>query len=102
MTKYKQYFQQMVEQNTELFESFREIHDLFLKNRLAHQDEFNEIGRDVVDVIRDWERRLCASMGRGQFGGYSHRLADKFWDEVRKSFSAIDLIGVRIKKEAND
>ena len=102
MTKYKEYYQKMVEENAELFESFREIHDLYAKNKFAHQDEFNEIGYEVIEVIRDWERRLCSAMGRGKYSSYSHRLADKFKEEIRKTLPLIDVIGVKIKKPAKN
>jgi len=94
--KYKQYYQKMVKENQKLFDNFKEVHDKFKQDRPKWSDEYNEVGRDVVDVMRDWERRLCSAMGKGQFSQYSYRLADKFKDAVRKDFELIDLVGVKI------
>ncbi len=98
MPKYKQYYQKMIDENKDLFFKFLNIHDKFKADKLKWSDQFNEVGRDVMDVIRDWERRLCSAMGKGQYSSYSHRLADKFKDEVRKDYELIDLVGVKVKK----
>lgn len=102
MPKYKDYYKLMIEQNKKLFDEFKIIHDDFEaslggRNETQAREKYNKFGRDVVDVIRDWERRLCSAMGRGQFSDYSHKLAEKYWDEVRKNFALIDQVGVKVK-----
>ncbi len=100
MPKYKDYYQKMFDQNKELFLEFMTIHDKFQKDRQAHQEEYNQKGREVVDIIRDWERRLCSGQSKGKYARYSHRTADKFWDIIRKDYPLIDLVGVKITKRA--
>ncbi|NCN45231.1 MAG: hypothetical protein COU63_04595 [Candidatus Pacebacteria bacterium CG10_big_fil_rev_8_21_14_0_10_36_11] len=97
--KYKQYFTQMEEQNKEIFADFFRVHQLFELDGTKYEEEFHKTGQRVVDVIRDWDRRLCSAMGRGAFSQYSQTLSEKFWDEARKTFPLIDRVGVRVKKK---
>ena len=64
MTKYKQYFQEMIAKNQDLFADFKKIHDLFAADRLKYQDQYNTQGAVVNEVIREWEKRLCLRMER--------------------------------------
>lgn len=96
--KYKQYFSQMEEQNKQLFADFFRIHQLFELDREKHEAEFHQVGQQVVDIIRDWDRRLCSAMGKGAFSQYSQKLSEKFWDEARKSFPLIDKVGVKVRQ----
>ncbi|HEX9817345.1 MAG TPA: hypothetical protein VGA89_00395 [Patescibacteria group bacterium] len=93
-TKYKQYFQQMCEQNQTLFGEFAQIHQRYETEPVRYQSIFNGVGRQVTEVVRDWDRRLCSAMGRGQFSQYSQKLSEKFWAEVRSFFPLIDQVGV--------
>ncbi len=99
--KYKQYFILMEEQNKQLFADFFRIHQLFELEGAKHEAKFHQVGQQVVDVIRDWDRRLCSAMGRGAFSQYSQKLSEKFWAEARKTFPLIDKVGVRVKKTIN-
>jgi len=94
MTKYKEYFIKMTEENKELFSQFKMIHDQYTLDPDKWKGTFNYEGKKVQDVIRDWERRLCQHSERGKFGVFSENLSDKFWSEVRKMFPKIDYIGV--------
>ena len=87
----------MTDQNEDLFNSFEKIHANFVLDEKKHADKFHLVGRDVVDIIRFWERKLCSGMERGNNSVYSDKLADKFWDEVRSRFSHIDMVGVKSK-----
>lgn len=87
----------MVEQNQALFDEFGAIHDRYQAEPVRYQAIFNNLGRQVTDVARDWDRRLCSAMGRGKFSQYSQTLSEKFWGEIRKLFPAIDRVGVKIK-----
>lgn len=92
--KYKQFYQLMWENNEPLLKDFQKIHDAFQDNPGAHAREFHGVGRDVLDVMRDWERRLCHGMEKGKFAAYSATLAEKFWAEIKKDFPLIDQVGV--------
>lgn len=93
-TKYKQYYQNMLVQNEKMFADFKKIHDHY-EAQVIDQAEYNRHGLKVVDVIRDWDRRLCSAMGRGAFSKYSEQLSDKFWSEVRKDYPLIDKVGIK-------
>jgi hypothetical protein len=96
LQKYKKYYQLMVEQNKDLFDRFLLTHTAFVQNMTDQkvQHKFHQEGRDVLDVIRFWERKLCAGMERGTNGQYSSKVAEKFWNEVRKTYTHIDVVGV--------
>lgn len=96
--KYKQYFTLMEEQNKKLFADFFRVHQLFELEGAKYEEEFHQVGQKLVDVIRDWDRRLCAAMGKGAYSQYSQKLSEKFWDEARNVFPLIDRVGVRVKK----
>lgn len=84
----------MVTQNQELFKNFSEVHARYNPDTKSGQTEFNDLGRDVQDVIRDWEDRLCSHSENTKFGKFSTQLSDKFWAEIRKAFPKIDHIGL--------
>ena len=84
----------MIDENKSLFAKFFTVHELYTKDPIAHQTEFNTIGRQIQDVIHDYERRLCGKTEGGQFSKFSQNLSEKFWDIIRKDFPKIDYIGV--------
>lgn len=88
MPKYKEYYQQMIDVNRELFDKFSTL------DPAVNETEFNEVGRKVQDVIRDYEDRLCGHSESSQYGKFSSTLADKFWDLIRADFPKVDYIGV--------
>lgn len=93
--KYKEIYQKIKSEHQVLFDQFRPIHDGYKTDRKAFSQQFHAVGQEVVDLLRDAERRLCSSMERGQFALYSHKVSDKFWEEVKKDFSHVELVGVR-------
>ncbi len=84
----------MMEKNKELFDNFDDIHREYGLNPQQWQKIFNEYGREVVELVRDYERRLCSNMATGKFGLFSKNLSDKLWGLVRKKFPKIDFVGV--------
>jgi len=98
MTKYKEYFQRMINENKDLFESFKQLHDAYAMNQESWQEKFNAEGAKISEVIREYENRLCANTERGMYNHYSAGLAQKFQDEVRAHFPMIDHIGLKIEK----
>lgn len=93
MTKSEEFFQRMLQLNKAQFEIFEKIHTQYLKNPDQNQKEFNAIGADTMDIIRDWENRLCGKSESTQYGKFSSGLADKFWSLVRTKFPKIDYVG---------
>lgn len=90
----------MVTQNQKMFDDFLRIHNNFVINAEKHAAQFHDEGRDVLDMIRFWERKLCSGMEKGKNGQYSSKLAEKFWAEVRKHYTHIDQVGVQITKKS--
>jgi len=94
MTKYREAVQTMLEENKELFDEFRAIHDAYVVNPAINQAKYNSIGSTVMDVVRDYERKLCAKMGGGMYSKFSANLSEKFMEEIQKIFPKIMFIGV--------
>lgn len=88
---------EMVETNQEIFNVFMDLHDKYTKDPVKWQNDFNTTGKKIVEIIREWERKLCSHSERGKFAKFSDKLAEKFWSEVRKDFPKIDFVGVTIK-----
>jgi len=95
MTKYRQYFREMVDQHAEVFAAFKVIHDGYESDRKAWSQQFHAEGQSIVDLIREYERRLCSGMERGKNGMFSARVAEKFWAEVKTYLPSIERVGVR-------
>lgn len=95
MTKYRKYFQQMLDKYPRQFTRFKEVHDNYALDPDKWKDLFNIEGEMVMEIIREWERRLCSHSERGQYGKFSSNLADKFMDQVRAFFPKIDFVGVK-------
>ncbi|MCS7092186.1 MAG: hypothetical protein NZM26_02445 [Patescibacteria group bacterium] len=94
MPKYKDYVIKMINENKEIFEEFKAIHDKYALDPDGLQTEFNKKGEIVRDIIREYENKLCANTERGTFARYSGGLAEKFQNEIRKIFPMIDHIGL--------
>lgn len=77
-----------------LFTEFRAIHDNYAKDPDPWKAEFNRVGRQVQEVVHDYERRLCGKTESGQYSKFSGGLSEKFWNELRAVFPKIDYIGV--------
>ena len=97
MQKYKAMVAKMVEENKELFDNFADIHREYAMNPREWQKLLNQYGAEVVEVIRQYERKLCANMATGKYGQFSSNLSEKFWAEVKKLFPKIDFVGVTIE-----
>lgn len=97
MTKYKEYFQKMLGENTELFENYRQLHEKYKLNEVT-QEEYNDSGKPILSLIREYEDRLCRQTESGGYSAYSGNLAEKFWEEIRREFPLVDRIGIIVKK----
>lgn len=93
MTKTDQYFTLMLEQNQEMFKVFREVHDEYTNDPQRYQELFNEIGRDVQDVVRRYENMLCSHSEGSGYGKFSTKLSEKFQARIVKEFPKYNAIG---------
>jgi hypothetical protein len=96
MRQYQKFFADMISDNKELFDNFQSVHDAYVLNPELNQQRFNQIGAEVVDVIREYERKLCGNMNSGAYGAFSQNLSQKFWDEIRKVYRKIDFVGATV------
>lgn len=94
MTKYQKYFQEMLEENTELFAAFKHIHDKYVENPEVFQEEFSAKGEEILEIIRSYEKSLCLKSTTSMYSKFAINLSEKFWDAVRGYFPKIDFVGV--------
>jgi len=97
MTKFREYFQRMIDSNKEAFAEFKMIHDEYALNQDINQEKYNEAGKKILVIIKEWESKLCHQQEK-TYSQYAGKLAEKFMDEVRKEFPMIDYIGIIVKK----
>lgn len=93
-TRYKEAYDQMITDNSALFEEFRQIHDKYSQTPSEYSDKFNELGKLVMAQVRRYEDILCKRSEVHGFGEYTSKLAEKFQNEVRRNFPKIDEVGV--------
>lgn len=94
MRQYQVTYTQMIDQNADLFKRFYSIHEQYVLDPKTNQEAFNAIGREVQDVVHDYERRLCGKTESGMYSKFSSNLSEKFWGLLRQDFPKIDFIGV--------
>lgn len=94
--KYKRIFNSIWEKNKDLFQEFFIINNDYSDpgKRKDLEDNFQEVGKKVKDLLLEGEQDLCRQMEKSTHRTYSSNLADKYWNEVRKYFKYIDLVGV--------
>lgn len=88
----------MIDENRELFQSFSLLHDQYAKDQDGLQEKFNKAGERILDIIREYENRLCRNTERGIYSKFSGNLAEKFQNEARHNFPMIDYIGLVVEK----
>ena len=88
----------MINENKEVFDAFTKLHLDYSIDQDANQEKFNSEGEKVMEIIREYENRLCSNTERGKYNQYSAGLAEKFQDEIRRHFPLIDHIGLIINK----
>ena len=99
MTRYKEVYEMMITQNKKEFDEFQILHDKYALDPVNMQEEYNEGGRKIQDIIRKYEDILCGHSEKSGYGSYTGSLAEKFHDEIRKHFPKIDHIGIKYTKK---
>ncbi|HEX9008202.1 MAG TPA: hypothetical protein VF837_03000 [Patescibacteria group bacterium] len=92
--KYIEVFNEMVTKYEKEFDSFQEIHNKYMKDPKKYQDEFNREGAKIMDIVREYEDRLCGHMENTVNATYSANLSEKFRGEIKKYLPKLDMIGV--------
>lgn len=98
MTKFKEYYNRMVEENKDAFDKFTQVHFEYSQDPDMRQDDFNKEGEQILKIVHEWEDKLCRRSEKAGFSSYTGNLAEKFQDEVRSHFPLIDHIGIVVKK----
>jgi len=88
----------MISENKEVFEKFTQKHFEYSINQEKYQEEFNKEGEKILEIIHEWEDKLCRKSEKAGFGNYTTNLAEKFQAEVRSHFPLIDHIGLIVNK----
>ena len=99
MTKYREYFIKMLEDHKSLFEEFKILHDRYGLEGNALQEKFNVEGKKILEIVHEYENRLCANTERGMYNKFSGGLSEKFQAEVRKYLPLIDHVGLIVEPE---
>ena len=97
MPKYKEYFKKMVDENKEVFDAFTRLQFEYENDPDGKQGKLNEVGEKIQELVLEYENRLCSHSGKGQFSGFTPKLAEKFQEEVRKNFPHYDSIGIIVE-----
>ncbi len=100
--KYKEYIKKMLDDNQEVFEQFQSLHNKYEQNQEIYQEKFNVEGERILEIVREYESRLCANTERGVYNKYSSGLAEKFQIEVRKHFPFIDHVGLKVQQNPHE
>lgn len=91
----------MLAEHESEFAEFIKIHDLYRTDKFRHQNEYNTKGKIAMDIILDYEKRLCSHMEKGNNAIFSTKLSEKYWEEVKKIFPLIDFVGAIIAWHLN-
>lgn len=99
MTKYKEYFNKMIEENKDVFNEFTLLHAKYEADEDKYQDVFNKEGEKIMKIFNEWENKLCSHSEKAGYASYTGGLAEKFQAELRAYFPLIDHVGIiSIKK----
>lgn len=96
-SKSVQTYELLKQNQAKLYQEFAHAHELFATDQHQHRLEFNRVGRDFVNIVRSYERRLCGGMERTNNSMYSTGVSETFWKLVRADFPLIDQVGVITK-----
>jgi hypothetical protein len=98
MTKYREYYEKMISENKDLFDEFTQSHFEYSIDQDKNQENFNKIGGKVLNIIHEYENRLCKTSEGAGFGSYTTNLAEKFQAEIKSHFPLVDHIGIIVSR----
>ncbi len=89
-------FKEMVSKYEKEFDKFQELHDKYEIDPRSWQEEFNREGAKIMEIVRDYENRLCGKMENTANATYSANLSEKFRNEIKRYLPKLDMIGVTL------
>lgn len=95
-TKYMETFKEMVTKYEKEFDTFQELHDKYESDPKKYQAEYNLEGAKIMEIVREYENKLCGHMENTNNATYSANLAEKFRSEIKRYLPKLDMIGVTI------
>jgi hypothetical protein len=96
MSRFQEVFDEMLLEHEKEFSAFKKVHDLYKLDQQKWTKQFNELGIPVLDIVREYENRLCSGMEQGGKGEFTSLLSEKFWQLVREYLPLIDLVGAKL------
>ena len=96
--KYKEYYDRMVESNPGAVTAFQKLHEEYEQDQDNLQQKFNDEGAKFVELVMEWENKLCSQSEKGGYSTFTPKLAEKFQAEVKKHFPLIDHVGLIVQK----
>lgn len=98
--KYKKIFEEIWKNNKKLFQDFFLLNSEYsnLKKRITIEKQFQTVGKKVRQLLLEGEHNLCKKIENTNNRVFSTKLSDKYWDEARKYFKYIDMVGVKSSK----
>jgi len=94
--KFKEMFDEMVSKYEKEFDAFQELHDRYETDPRKWQKDFNAEGVKIMEIVHEYENRLCGHMENTQNATYSANLAEKFRGEIKRYLPKLDMIGVTL------
>lgn len=82
--KYKKQYEDMIENNQELFDS--------LKTLPKKSEDFKSAQRAAMRIVRKNEDLLCKRTENTKFTNFSTNLADKFTEEVQTNYPEVYIL----------
>jgi len=82
------------EQEVELA-SFKVLHDKYASDPDRFQDEYNQEGEKILEIINKYERMLTSHTENSGYGKYAGNLSDKFRAAVKLIYPKLDFIGLK-------
>ncbi len=93
--KYLELFHRMLKENEAALSEFKELHDRYQADPIKFQDEYNEKGKDFLEIVNKYERMLTSHSENSGYGKYTTNLSDKFRGAVKVLYPKLDFIGVK-------
>jgi hypothetical protein len=93
MVKYKQIFNEMIQENKAVFADFKKLHDQYAQDEKKWKTDFDREGQKILLIVKRYENRLCGRSENSGYGKFSSGLTDKFWGEVKTLFPLIEFVG---------
>jgi len=94
--KYLEIFNEMVEKYEKEFDAFQILHDKYENDPQKWQGDFNKEGIKIMEIVHEYEDRLCGHMENTNNATYSANLSEKFRNEIKRYLPKLDMIGVVI------